>query len=68
MTDQSTHLYELYKSQIETGDPAQQEKALEDAEESHYMDAVLSATHYELLIRLYANLTGDHNIIQTNIV
>lgn len=59
----NNHLYDIYRQEIESEDPVRQEKALEDAEEAYYMDGKIDATQYQLLIRLYANLTGDHDII-----
>ncbi len=64
MNLESDRLYHFYKDQIENGSESQRESALEWAEEACRIDKVLSEAHYELLVRSYAHVTGDQEVLR----
>lgn len=63
MTDD---LFNGYMSRMRTAGEHDQEQILEDAEEAHYMDGAITHTQYLQIVRLYAELTGDHDILSRN--
>ena len=56
-------LYGILEKHIINGTPNEQERALEDAEEAHYMDAALSYQQFMKLSRLFQETTGDHSTL-----
>ena len=65
MTD--THLFGIYDSLLRGAKEGEHEKLLEDIEESHYMDGLITDAQYVTLLHLFANLTGDYSILHRSV-
>lgn len=59
-------LANIYERHIRSEDFAERERALEDCEESYYFDGAITYEQYTTLIRLYAEVSGDFDILRNS--